>query len=82
MSRATLENAPPPDGRHRIAVECEHATAYAGDLHTAPLNEAAIVAFLVLRHRRGTSCRCARKLERQYPATLIPVDLRVAEVVL
>lgn len=82
MSEASLEITPLLNGGRRIVVECPHATTLGGDLHTAPLGEAAIVAFLVQRHRRGMGCRCARKLERQYPATLIPADLMVAEVVL
>lgn len=80
MSRATLTITPLPNGGRRIAVECEHATTYGGDLRTAALAEAAIVAFLVLRHRRGTDCRCARRLERQFPPELIPPELRVVEL--
>lgn len=80
MSRATLEITPLPDGSRRVAVECEHGTTYGGDLRTAPLSELAIVATMVLRHRQGTNCSCASELERQYPATLIPTDLMVAEV--
>ena len=80
MSQATLEIAPLLDGGRRIAVGCEHGTTYGGDLRTAPLNESAIVATILRRHRLGTGCRCARELERQYPAQLIPANLMVAEV--
>lgn len=80
MSEASLEITPLLNGGRRIVVECEHGTTYGGDLRTAALAEAAMVAFLVQRHRRGTRCRCARKLERQYPAALIPGNLMVAEI--
>ena len=82
MARAILRITPLPDGTRRIVVQCGHGTAVGGDLRTAPLPEPAAVAAIVLRHRQGWRCRCTRRLERQFPASLIPVDLRVAEVVL
>ena len=77
---ATLEITPLLDGGRRIAVRCQHGTATGGSLDTAPLNDVAIVAYLVQRHRQGFGCCCACKLEREFPPALIPLGVTVVEI--
>ena len=80
MSGATLKIDPLLNGGRRVVIECKHGTTLGGDLKTAPLAEAAVVASMALQHRLAFECECTGRLERQYPAELIPPELTIVEL--
>ena len=65
------------DGLKEFEVDCPHGTTLSLGSLKGQVNEAAIVAAVVMKHFAEEGCACTAQLRDQYPPSLLPHTLWV-----
>lgn len=77
MTAATLKIEDLGSGEKRVVVDCAHGTTTGHAMNADAIEEAALVAGLVMKHYAEEGCGCTRELRRKYPPSLLPKTLWV-----
>ena len=77
MTAASLKIEDMGNGEKHIVIDCRHGTTTGRAMNAGAIEEAALVAGLVMKHYAEEGCRCTRELRRKYPPSLLPRTLWV-----